>query len=301
MADRIETTHVGSLPRTAKLLEFSQQRSPWREVRPGRLRPGTQGRRGRCRPPPEGGRRRPHQRRRVRSHDGVGLRLRLVVVVCGQAAVRRRGHQHRALDDDTGGAHQSADGPQGFRGRQLARAPGHDQVPGGLHGPALRVRAARAVHDRPQPAGQRPDQVHGTGGDQARYREPQGRPQGRGRQGRLDELDRAGELRAHAERVLQDRRGAVVRLRRRDARGVQGDHRRRTERAARRSGDRRELGSAEGRAERRGLPALHQDCASMRSTTRSRDCRRTRSASTSAGEAGMARIPPTSRCSISST
>ena len=27
MADRIETTHVGSLPRTAKLLEFSQQRS----------------------------------------------------------------------------------------------------------------------------------------------------------------------------------------------------------------------------------------------------------------------------------
>ena len=27
MTDRIETTHVGSLPRTAKLLEFSQQRS----------------------------------------------------------------------------------------------------------------------------------------------------------------------------------------------------------------------------------------------------------------------------------
>ena len=48
----------------------------------------------------------------------------------------------------------------------------------------------------------------------------------------LDELDRAGELRAHAERVLQDRRGAVVRLRRRDARRIQGDHRRRTERPA---------------------------------------------------------------------
>ena len=27
MANRIQTTHVGSLPRTAKLLEFSQKRS----------------------------------------------------------------------------------------------------------------------------------------------------------------------------------------------------------------------------------------------------------------------------------
>jgi hypothetical protein len=79
----------------------------------------------------------------------VGLRLWLMVVVCGQAAVRRGGDQHRPVDDDAGGAHQSADGPQGLHRGQLARAPGHDQVPGSLHGPAFGVRTARAVHDRP--------------------------------------------------------------------------------------------------------------------------------------------------------
>ena len=33
------------------------------------------------------------------------------------------------------------------------------QVPGSLYGPAFRLRLARAVHDRPQSAGQRPDQI----------------------------------------------------------------------------------------------------------------------------------------------
>ena len=76
----------------------------------------------------------------------------------------------------------------------------------------------------------------------ARHRQPQGGARGGGHRGGLHELGRAGELRALPQRVLRDRRGAAVRLRRRDARGVQGDHRRRADPAARRPGDRRELG-----------------------------------------------------------
>ena len=61
------------------------------------------------------------------------------------------------------------------------------------------------------------------------------------------------------QRVLQDRRGVHLRLRRRDARGVQGDHRRRAHPAARRSVDRRELGPGQPGAHRRGLPAVLDD------------------------------------------
>ena len=55
------------------------------------------------------------------------------------------------------------------------------------------------------------------------------RHQGRG----LDELGCAGELLAHGERGLQERRGADGGLRRRDARGIQGDRRCRANPSAR--------------------------------------------------------------------
>ena len=53
---------------------------------------------------------------------------------------------------------------------------------------------------------------------------------------------RPRQCRAHRQRLLQDRRGTPVRLRRRDAPRIQGHRRRRPDLADRRSGDRRELG-----------------------------------------------------------
>ncbi len=136
----------------------------------------------------------------------------------------------------------------------------------------------------------------GQDAGQTRHRQPQGRARGHRHQGRrLDELGRAGKLLAHGKRALQDRRGADVRLRGCDARGVQGDRRRRTDPPARRSGDRRELGSAEGGAERRGLPALFETVHRRAQPLDPRAACRRKSASTSAGEAGTARTPPTSR------
>ena len=129
----------------------------------------------------------------------------------------------------------------------------------------------------------------GQRGARPRHRQPQGGARCGRRAGGLHERRGPGELRAVRQRVLQGRRGAHVRVRGRDARGVQGDHRGRAHPAARRSGDRRELGPDQPRALRRGLPAASRCCASRRSTTRSGGCRRTGSASTSAGAAGTAR------------
>ena len=88
----------------------------------------------------------------------------------------------------------------------------------------------------------RPDHLHRPRCDQARHRQLQGGARGQRRRGRLHDLDRARQRLAHRQRLLQDRRRVHVRLRRRDARGIQGDRRCRADPAARRSGDRRELG-----------------------------------------------------------
>ena len=82
--------------------------------------------------------------------------------------------------------------------------------------------------------------------------------------GRLHDGDRAGQRRADRQHLLQDRRRVPVRLRRRDARGIQGDRRCRPRPAARRPGDRRELGPDRSRADRRGLQELHHASGSRR-------------------------------------
>ena len=64
--------------------------------------------------------------------------------------------------------------------------------------------------------------------------------------------------------LLQDRGGVPLRLRRGDARGIQGDRRRRHHPAARRSGARRELGHGQPRADGRGVPANSRRCGSRR-------------------------------------
>ena len=91
MADRILTTHVGSLPRPAKLIELNHQRIVGEQVDEAAFGKELRWRGRRCRAPPEGGRHRPRQRRRVRAHDGLRLRLRRVVIVCDPAPRRGRG------------------------------------------------------------------------------------------------------------------------------------------------------------------------------------------------------------------
>ncbi len=129
MVERILTTHVGSLPRPAKLLEESQKRTLGekfdeaafeqvlknsvidvvrlqKEAGVDLINDGELG-----------------------HTDGLGLRLRRVVVVCRQAPVRRGSFQHGALGDDFIGAHQDSAGAKGFRRRQLGRSPRHGEVP----------------------------------------------------------------------------------------------------------------------------------------------------------------------------
>ncbi len=73
----------------------------------------------------------------------------------------------------------------------------------------------------------------------------------------LHDVGRPGERGPRRERALQDRGGVHLGVRRRDARGVPGDHRRRARPADRRSLRRRGVGPDQPRALRRGLPALH--------------------------------------------
>ena len=117
----------------------------------------------------------------------------------------------------------------------------------------------------------RADHYKGQDAVAARHRRHEGAMEAAGvKEGFLNSVA-PGELRAVRQRVLRDRRGAAVRLRRRDARGVQGDHRRGTDAPARRSGGRRELGHDRPRAVGRGLPSASRCSASRRSTTRSAD------------------------------
>ena len=67
---------------------------------------------------------------------------------------------------------------------------------------------------------------------------------------------RPGQRRADRQFILQDGGGTALRLRRCDARGIQGDPRRRPRPPARRSGDRRELGHDQSGADRRGVQEI---------------------------------------------
>ena len=100
--------------------------------------------------------------------------------------------------------------------------------------------------------------LYRPGRHRRRHRQLQGGACGQRCQRGLHDLDRAGELRAHRQSPLQERRRVRLRLRRRHARGIQGDRRRRAGAADRRSGDRRELRPDQSRADGRGLPQVHR-------------------------------------------
>ena len=143
----------------------------------------------RRRQPPAGRRRRPGQRRRVRPHDGLRLRLRLVVVLRLAPPRRRRGRRRRAVDDPDVGRQAGAGR---VHARHLRRPPRLDDVRRRLRGPALRLRAPRAVPQHPQP-----DRAAARSATSARRRSPRdianlkAALDAAGIDGGLDELGRA--------------------------------------------------------------------------------------------------------------
>ena len=143
--------------------------------------------------------------------------------------------------------------PRRGRADQLRRSPRSHPVRRGLR--RSRVRH----HHRAAPAGaglRRADHLYRPRRDRGRHRQFQGGDAGGRGRGGLHERGRPGQRLAHRQRVLQDRGGTAVRLRRCDARGIQGDRRCRAGPAARRSGDRRELGHDQSRADGGGLPEV---------------------------------------------
>ena len=211
---------------------------------------------------------------------------------------RRRGRSRSRCGCRTLTAQTKArTGAERFRRRRVDGSPRLEEVRRSLHGPALGLCAARAVHDPLQPGGQQArssykgqDAIKRDIANLKAGLEAAGIKEG----GWMNSVAPASCSRM-ANEYYKTEEELMYRLRGSDARGVQGDRRCRPDRAARRSGDRRELGPAEERAERRRLPALYRKCASMCSTTRSAGCPPTRSVSISAGAAGTARTPPTFR------
>ena len=293
--DRILTTHVGSLPRPERLIELNAARAGGgavdqaaydealaeavTEVVARQREAGVD----------------VAQRRRVRPRDGPRVRLRDVAQLHVLADGRLRDGARRPAR------------PAAPAGARLARALAHagpprlDALQRGLRRSALGRGDAAVQPQRPGRHGLAADHLPRAGGDGPRHRQHEGGARGQRPRGRLPQRGRAGELRARRQRVLRDRRGARLRLRRRDARGVRGDHRVGPRPPARRPGDRRDLGPDQPRAARSRPTSASRWSASTRSTTRSAGCPRTASASTSAGAAGTARTRPTSRWPTSST
>ncbi len=239
MPDRILTTHVGSLPRPEQLIALNQQRS--RAGRPTRRLPGgADGGGRRRRAPPEGGRHRPRQRRRVRPHDGLRLRLRLVVVLrlrrLGGSSWSRRPSSGRCRCRSTPRSRASscsARSPSAATGTSSARPTWTRSSGCALPEPYLSTAA---------PSCRGPISYSGHEALARDIANLKAALEAAGiEEGWMNSVAPASCAR-FAQRVLRDRRGAALRLRRRDARGVQGDRRRRADPAARRPGDRRELG-----------------------------------------------------------
>ena len=158
-------------------------------------------------------------------------------------------------------------------------------------------RAHRWRADAPHPPSglHRADQVQRPGQIAGRHRQPEAGDGRSRRRGRLYDFGRAGQLRARRGPALPDRGRIRRRLRRGDARGIQGDRRRRPHAADRRSEPVRQLGHDQSGAAARRVQEVRSACASRRSTMRCAACRRIASATTSAGAAGTARTPPTFR------
>ena len=251
MSDRMLTSHAGSLPRPDDL---SRSTSGARRAR--RRRGGVRGqaargggRRGRA---PARDRHRPGQRRRVRPLDGPALRLRLVVDLRLPAARRpradagRRSRRCRSRRPKPGEI-----GLATFAERRdwQAFAEAYGDPTSGAALPNARRQIA--------PVCRGPITYQGHEDVQRDIANIKAAMEAAGVEDGFLNSVAPGSCAPVRQRVLRQRRGDDVRLRRRDARGVQGDHRRGPDPAARRSGDRRELGPDQPGAERRGLPALH--------------------------------------------
>ena len=143
--------------------------------------------------------------------------------------------------------------PRRGRADELRRPPGSQPV-------RRRLRRSRVRHHhRAARAGaglRRADHLYRPRCDRGRHRQFQGGDAGGRGRGGFHDLGRPGQRLAHRQRVLQDRGGTAVRLRRCDARGIPGDRRGGAGSAARRSGDRRELGHGQPGADGGRLPAV---------------------------------------------
>ena len=221
-AQRILTSHAGSLPRPDELIELNRAR----QAGESRDEAGYQERlrlavEDVVRRQKAGGHR--HRgRRRVRQGHGPARKLRRVVELFVPAA-RRAG----AGRGDLQGAAQRSDPGQ----VRLTSFP--DRRDRQLFPEAYADPDSGCSTVRPGSGGMRLPVCRGpltyTGGaaiaaDIAHFKAG---AEGRRRRGRVHDLDRAGQRLADRQRVLQDRGGVHLRVRRGDARGVQSHHRRR--------------------------------------------------------------------------
>ena len=248
-SDRIQTSHGGSLPRPDDLIEANAKREAGTVDEAAFQKKLTEFG-GRRRAPPGGRRHHGAGRRRVRQVDGPQDQLPRLVELFVLPAGQPQGEGARALRH----AEQAFVAGQ-HRAVELRRP---------ARPPALRHRLRRSRVRRVDRAAcarlavlRRADQLYRPQGDRRRHRQLQGGACGQQGQRRLHDLDRAGELRAHRQRALQERRRVRLRLRRRHARGIQGDRRRGPGAADRRSRHRREFRPDQSRADGRGLPQVH--------------------------------------------
>ena len=205
--NRILTSHAGSLPRPDALLEVNRAKIAG-EASTRRPMPSAS--------PPRSARSAAHQ-----------AELGIDVINDGEFGKASRG----AIDYGPGRA-MPGRRLSGWEHGRAARAAGarrparpRRSSPISIASSTARVSSRRARMPRRPPVFTGPITYIGQDAVKRRHRQFQGGArQGEGR-GRLHHLGRAGQLRAPAEPVLQDRRGIPVRARRRDARGIQGDHR----------------------------------------------------------------------------
>ena len=212
MANRILTTHVGSLPRPAKMIELNHKRADGEKVDEAALRPRAQEPRSSM---PSRSRRRPASTSSTTASSattwaGTTTTARGGPMWCGGSTASRSQPKPLWMQNLTA---QTKHGlaPNDFSVGEWMDRRDWKIFEEAYMDPRSGLRAARAVHDPLQSGGDRPDHLQGPGRDQARHRQPQGRARSRRHQGRrLDELGRAGKLLAHGERALQDRRRADV-------------------------------------------------------------------------------------------
>ena len=251
-SDRILTSHAGSLPRPDDLIDANRQREAGK-VDEARVPEIAHSGGGRRRAPPGRGRHRRAGRRRVRQVDGLQGQLPRLVELFLHAAGRARRSRAR---------------PRRHAGR-AARRPGNT-VLSSFADRRDRLRFAAAYARSASSGistGPRADRLavlrRRRSATPATPPSPPTSPTSRRRspptassEGFMTSIG-AGELRAHRQPSLQERRRVRLRLRRRHARGIQGDRRCRPGPADRRSGDRREFRPDQSRADGRGIPQVH--------------------------------------------